>query len=66
MEIRLSRHARNKLRLYKLAVKDVEETIVFGERSDQGNKWESRREKLRIIWVRVGSYTVVITIIKTK
>jgi len=66
MEIRFSRHAKNKLRLYKLTVKDVEETLEFGERLDQGDKWESRREKLRIIWTMVGSYTMVVTIIKTR
>jgi hypothetical protein len=66
MEIRFSRHAKNKLRLYKLAIKDLEETIEFGESLDRGNRWESRGDKLRIIWGMVGSYILVITIIKTK
>jgi len=66
MEIRFSRHARNKLRLYKLATKDVEETINSGERLNQGDKWESRHGKLRVIWVMVGSYALVITLIKTR
>ena len=66
MEIRFSRHARNKLRLYKLATKDVEEAINSGERLNQGDKWESRYGKLRVIWVMVGSYALVITLIKTR
>jgi hypothetical protein len=66
MEIRFSRHARNKLRLYKLATTDVEEAINSGERLKQGDKWESRHGKLRVIWVMVGSYALVITLIKTR
>jgi len=66
MEIRFSRHARNKLRLYKLAPPDVEEAINSGERLNQGDKWESRCGKLRVIWVMVGSYALVITVIKTR
>jgi hypothetical protein len=66
MEIRFSRHAKNKLRLYKLALVDVEEAIKIGERLNQGDKWESRYGKLRIIWVVVGSYALVVTIIKTR
>jgi len=66
MEIRFSRHARNKLRLYKLAATDVEEAINSGERLNQGDKWESRYGKLRVIWVMVGSYALVITLIKTR
>jgi hypothetical protein len=66
MEIRFSRHAKNKLRLYKLAPSDVEEAIGSGERLNQRDKWESRHGKLRVIWVMVGSYAFVITIIRTK
>ncbi len=66
MEIRFSRHARNKLRLYKLATNDVEEAINLGERLNQGDKWESQHGKLRVIWVMVGSYAQVITLIKTR
>jgi len=66
MEIRFSRHAKNKLRLYKLSPVDVEEAINTGERLNQGDKWESRYGKLRIIWVVVGSYALVVTIIKTR
>ncbi|HLB28208.1 MAG TPA: DUF4258 domain-containing protein [Dehalococcoidales bacterium] len=65
MEIRFSRHARNKLRLYKLATSDVEEAINSGERLNQGDKWESRQGELRVIWAMVGSYAFVITVIKT-
>jgi len=66
MEIRFSRHAKNKLRLYKLTLKDVEDTISSGERLKKGNEWESRQGKLRVIWVMVGSYALVITLIRTK
>jgi len=66
MEIRFSRHAKNKLRLYKLDSADVEEAINSGERLNQGDKWESRYGKLRIIWIMVGSYALVITVIRTK
>ena len=66
MEIRFSRHARNKLRLYKLATADVAEAINSGERLNQGDKWESRQGKLRVIWAMVGSYVFVITLIKTR
>ncbi len=66
MEIRFSRHAKNKLRLYKLAPPDVEEAINFGEKLNREDKWESRQGKLRVIWVMVGSYALVITIIKER
>ena len=66
MEIRLSRHAKNKLRLYKLTSADIEEAINTGERLRHGDKWESRYEELRVIWVMVGSYALVITVIKTR
>ena len=66
MEIRFSRHAKNKLRLYKLSSVDVIEAINIGEKLNQGDKWESRYGKLRIIWVVIGSYALVVTIIKTR
>ncbi len=66
MEIRFTRHAKNKLRLYKLVAADVEEVISSGERVTQGDKQESRYGKLRVIWVIVGSYALVVTVIKTR
>ncbi len=66
MEIRFSRHARNKLRLYKLAPADVEDAISSGEKLSQGAKQESRYGKLRVIWIMVGSYALVVTVIKAK
>jgi len=66
VEIRFSRHAKNKLRLFKLAPADVEDAINTGERLRKGDKWESRHEKLRVIWAMVGSYALVVTIIKTR
>jgi len=66
VEIRFSRHAKNKLRLYKLAPADVEEAINAGERLRHGDKWGSQYGKVRVIWVMVGSYALVITAIKTR
>jgi len=66
MDIRFSRHARNKLRLYRLATADVEAAMEAGERLSRGDKWESRYGKLGVIWVIVGSYALVITVIITK
>ena len=66
MEIRFSRHAKNKLRLYKLTQADVEEAIHSGGRLDQGEKLESRYGKPRIIWVMMGSYAFIVTVIRTK
>jgi hypothetical protein len=66
MEIKFSRHAKNKLRLYKLSSGEVEEVINSGERLNQGDKWESRLGDLGVIWLMVGSYALVVTVIKTK
>ena len=66
MEIRFSHHAKNKLRLYKLAAVDVEEAIGVGDRQNQGDRWESRYGNLRVIWVKVGPYALVVTVIKTR
>ena len=66
MEIRLTRPAKSKLRLYKLPPADINEAINSGRRVGEGNKWESRYGKLRVIWVMVGSYALVVTVIKTK
>lgn len=66
VEIRFSRHAKNKVRLYKLTEEDIEEVILSGERLNQGDKWESQLGELRVIWLMVGSYALVVTVIKTK
>ena len=66
MNIRISRHARNKLRLYGLSTADVKAAMEAGERLSRGDNWESRYGKLGVIWVIVGSYTLVITLIITK
>ncbi len=66
MEIRFSRHAKNKVRLYKLTGEMVEEVIRSGERLNQGDKRESRLGGLRVIWLMVGSYALVVTVIKTR
>ncbi|MBL7120188.1 MAG: DUF4258 domain-containing protein [Dehalococcoidia bacterium] len=66
MQIQFSRHARNKLRLYKLTLEEVEEVITSGEKLNRGDKWESQYGGLRVIWLMVGSYALVVTIIKTR
>jgi hypothetical protein len=67
MEIRFSRHARNKLRLYKLTLEDIETAIASGNSlNNEDDKQESRLGKLRVIWVMVGSYALIITVIKAK
>jgi hypothetical protein len=65
MEIRFSSHAKNKVRLYKATKKEVEEVILSGERLNQGDKLESRLGDLRVIWLVIGSYALVVTVIKT-
>jgi len=69
VEIRFSRHARNKLRLYKLSPEQVEEVISIGKKLSQGDRWgdrwEARHGKVRVIWVMIGSYALVVTVIKT-
>lgn len=66
LEIRFSRHAKNKVRLYKLTSEKVEDVIRSGEQLHQGDKWESRQRDLRVVWLMVGSYALVVTVIKTK
>ena len=66
MKIRFSRHAKNKLRLFKLSSGEVEEVVLSGERLNQGDKWESQSGNLRVIWLKVGSYALVVTVIKTR
>jgi hypothetical protein len=48
VEIRFTRHARNKVRLYKLTSEEVEDVIRLEERLKQGDKWESRLGDLRV------------------
>ena len=66
VEIRFSRHAKNKVRLYKLTSGEIEEVIKSGERLNQGDKWESQLGNLRVVWLMVGSYALVVTVIKTR
>lgn len=65
LEIRFSRHAKNKVRLYKLTGIEIEDVIRSGEQLSQGDKLESRLGDLRVIWLMVGSYALVVTVIKT-
>ena len=66
VEIRFSRHAKNKVRLYKLTTEDVEKVINSGERLIQGDKWESRSGNLRAIWMMIGPYALVVTVMKAR
>lgn len=66
MEIRFSRHAKNKVRLYKLTSEEVEDVIRSGKRLNQGDKWESQQGDLRVIWLMIGSYALVVTVIKSR
>jgi hypothetical protein len=54
------------MRLYKLTPEGVEEAISLGEKLDRGDKWESRFRKLRVIWLLVGSYALVVTVVRTR
>ena len=65
VEIRFSRHVRNKIRLHKLTPDEVEEAISLGEKLDRGGKCESRFRKLKAIWLMVGSYALVVTAVRT-
>jgi hypothetical protein len=66
MEIRFSRHAKNKVRHYKLTVEEVEKVIISGEKTSEGEKWESRKGNLKVIWITIGFYALVVTVIRTK
>ena len=66
MEVQFSRHAKNKMRLYKLTLDEVEEAVKAGERVPKGDKWESRQGKLKVIWLMIGAHTFVVTVIKMR
>jgi hypothetical protein len=38
----------------------------IGGKAESGDKWESQHGKLRVVWLVVGSYTLVLTVIKTR
>jgi hypothetical protein len=66
MEVRFSRHAKNKLRLYKLSAADIEQAIESGEKIIRGEKIESWQGGLRVMWLMTGAYALVVTIIRTR
>lgn len=49
-----------------MPLQEIEEAINRGEASNQVHKRESRYGNLRIIWVTIGSYIFVITVIRAK
>jgi len=65
VEMRLSRHAKNKMRLYRLSQEDILAVFEVGDRIRRENGWESRAGNLRVIWVDTGPYAFVITVIRT-
>jgi len=54
------------MRRYKLAPEEVEEVITSGKKLERGDKWESQHGRLKVIWLMVGSYALVVTVIKTR
>ncbi len=66
MDIRFTRHGKNKARLYSLTLEGVEEVVRSGVKTGQGDRFESRLGDLKVIWLMVGSYALVITVIRTK
>jgi len=54
------------MRLYNLTTEEVEEVITSGERLSRGDKWQSEHGRLRVIWLMIGSYGLVLTVIKTR
>jgi hypothetical protein len=54
------------MRLFKLTPEEVEEAISLGEKLDRGGKCESRFRKLKVIWLMVGSYALVVTAVRTR
>ena len=64
MEIKFSRHAKNKLRLYKLSIEEAKRVIDEGERTQREEKEESSLDDLRVIWVIESTYAFVVTVIR--
>jgi hypothetical protein len=64
VDIRLSRHAKNKIRLYKINISEIENVIQNGERCVKENKFESSKDNIKVIWITVGSYRFVITVFR--
>jgi len=54
------------MRLYELTPEEVEEAITLGEKLDRGDRWESQHDGLRVMWLMVGCYALVVTVIKTR
>jgi hypothetical protein len=54
------------MRLFKLTPEEVEEAISLGKKLDRGGKCESRFRKLKVIWLMVGSYALVVTAVRTR
>ena len=50
----------------QLTTEDVEKVINSGERLIQGDKRESRSGNLRAIWMMIGPYALVVTVMKAR
>ena len=54
------------MRLYRLTLEEIEEAISSGEKLNRGGKWESQYKGLKVIWPMIGSYALVVTVIKPR
>jgi hypothetical protein len=52
------------MRWYGLTPEEVREIIASGERLNRGGRWESQYQGLKAIWLTVGDYILVVTVIK--
>ncbi len=66
MELPFSRHAKNKMRWYGVTPEEVEEVIASGKRLNRKDRWKSEGKGLRVIWLVVGEYILVVTVIKLR
>ncbi|MCD5401557.1 DUF4258 domain-containing protein [candidate division NPL-UPA2 bacterium] len=66
MELRFSRHARNKMRWYGVTPEEVEEVIASGKRPNRKGRWKSESKGLRVVWLMVGEYILVVTVIRLR
>jgi len=54
------------MRWYGVTPEEVEEVIASGKRPNRKDRWESEGKGLRVIWLVVGEYILVVTVIKLR
>jgi len=54
------------MRWYGVTPEEVEEVIAFGKRLNRKDGWEFEGKGLRVIWLVVGEYILVVTVIKLR